>query len=155
MTLSESSCSFFIPKPLKQTRPGTQVHDLCLRAYFHDPWLCIVKCIQEYLTPTMPLRGDETQLLISFVRPHKVVSKDTIGRWIKSVLANSSIDTSQFGAHSTRAASTSAAKNCGLDMATIMKAAGWLNASTFALFYRKPIQQSSTADFSQAILSNA
>lgn len=95
----------------------------------------------------MPLRGDETQLLISFVRPHKVVSKDTIIRWIKSVLANSSIDTSQFGAHSTRAASTSAAKNCGLDMATIMKAAGWLNASTFALFYRKPIQQSSTADF--------
>lgn len=40
-------------------------------------------------------------------------------------------------------------------MATIMKAAGWLNASTLALFYRKPIQQSSTADFSQAILSNA
>ena len=155
MTLSESSCSFSIPKPVKQTRPGTHVHDVCFRAYLHDPRLCIVKCIQEYITRTTPLRGDETQLLISFVRPHKAVSKDTIGRWIKSVLANAGIDTSQFGAHSTRAASTSAAKNSGLDMATIMKAAGWSNASTFALFYHKPIQQSSTADFSQAILSNA
>ena len=46
-------------------------------------------------------------------------------------------------------------KNCGPDMPTIMKAAGWSNASTFALIYHKPIQQSSTAAFSKAILSNA
>ena len=82
-----------------------------------------MKCTLEYITHTTPLRGGETQRLISFVRPHKAVSKDAIGRWIKSVFANAGIDTSHFGAHSTRAASTSA-KNCGLDMATIMKAAG-------------------------------
>lgn len=125
MTLSESGCSFSIPKPVKQTRPGTHVHDLCFRAYLHDPRLCIVKWTLEYITRTTPLGGDESQLLISFVRPHKVVSKDTAGRWVKSVLANAGIDTSQFGAHSTRAASTSVAKNCGVDMPTIMKAAGW------------------------------
>ena len=121
MTLSETGCSFSIPISVKQTRPGTHVYDLCFRAYLHDPRLCLVKRIQEYITRTMPLSGDETQLLISFVRPHKAVSKDAIGRWIKSVLANAGIDTSQFGSHSTRTASTSAAKNCGLDMATIMK----------------------------------
>ena len=58
-----------------------------------------MKCIQEYITRTKPLRKDETQLLISFVKPHKAVSKDTIGRWTESVLANAGIDTSQFGAH--------------------------------------------------------
>lgn len=85
MTLSESRCSFSIPISVKQTRPGTHVYDLCFRAYLHDPRLCLVKRIQEYITRTMPLSGDETQLLISFVRPHKAVSKDAIGRWIKSV----------------------------------------------------------------------
>ena len=155
MTLMESSCSFSISKPVKQTRPGTHVTDLVFQAYLTDPRLCIVKCIQEYVSRTQPLRGDETQLLISFVKPHKAVSKDTIGRWVKSVLANAGIDTSKFGAHSTRAASTSAAKHSGLDLATIMKAAGWSNASTFALFYHKPIQSSSVADFSRAVLSNA
>ena len=108
MTLTESSCSFSISKPVKQTRPGTHVHDLVFQAYLKDPRLCIVECLQEYVTRTKPLRGEETQLLISFVKPHKAVAKDTIGRWVKSVLANAGIDTNQFGAHSTRSASTSA-----------------------------------------------
>ena len=110
MTLSESSCSFSIPKPVKQTRQDTHVHDLCFRAYLDDSRLCIVKCIQEYIIRTKPLRRDESQVLIGFVKPYKAVSKDTLGRWTKSVLANAGIHTSQFRAHSTRAASTSAAK---------------------------------------------
>ena len=97
MTLTESSCSFSISKPVKQTRPGTHVHDLVFQAYFKDPGLCIVECLQEYVIRTKHLRGEETQLLISFVKPHKAVSKDTIGRWVKSVLANAGIDTHQFG----------------------------------------------------------
>ncbi|KAL9965154.1 hypothetical protein ACROYT_G028915 [Oculina patagonica] len=123
-------------------------------AYIKDPRLCIVECLQEYIVRTKPLRGEETQLLISFVKPHKAVSKDTTGRWVKCVLTNAGIDTNQFDAHSTRSASTSAAKRSGLDMTTIMKAAGWSNASTFALFYDKPIEQSPDANFGQAVLSH-
>ena len=154
MTLTESSCSLSISKPVKQTRPGTHVHDHVFQAYLKDPGLCIVACLQEYVIRTKPLRGEETQLLISFVKPHKAVSKDTMGRWVKCVLANAGIDTNQFGAHSTRSASTSAAKQSGLDIATIMTAAGWSNASTFALFYDKPIEQSPDANFGQAVLSS-
>lgn len=154
MTLTESSCSFSISKPVKQTRPGTHVHDLVFQAYFKDPGLCIVECLQEYVIRTKSLRGEETQLLISFVKPHKAVSKDTIGRWVKCVLANAGIDTNQFGAHSTRSAATSAAKRSGLDMTTIMRAAGWSNASTFARFYNKPIEHSPDANFGQAVLSS-
>ena len=86
MTLTESSCSFSISKPVKQTRSGTHVHDLVFQAYFKDPGLCIVECLQEYVIRTKHLRGEETQLLISFVKPHKAVSIDTTARWVKSVL---------------------------------------------------------------------
>ena len=154
MTLTESSCSFSISKPVKQTRPGTHVHDLVFQAYFKDPGPCIVECLQEYVIRTKHRRGEETQLLISFVKPHKAVSKDTIARWVKSVLANACTDTHQFGAHSTRSASTSAAKRSGLDITTIMRAAGWSNASTFAQFYNKPIEHSPDANFGQAVLSS-
>ena len=142
MTLTESSCSFSISKPVKQTRPGTHVNDLVFHAYFKDPGLCIVECLQEYVIRTKHLRGEETQLLISFVKPHKAVLEVRVRvRY-------------QFGAHSTRSASTSAAKRSGLDITTIMRAAGWSNASTFAQFYNKPIEHSPDANFDQAVLSS-
>ena len=78
--------------------------------------------------------------------------KDTVERWIKCVLTNAGNDTNQFGAHSTRSASTSAAEKSGLDMATIIKAAGWSNASTFALFYDKLIEQSPDVNVGQSYL---
>lgn len=78
--------------------------------------------------------------------------KDTIERWVKCVLTNAGNDTNQFGPHSTRSASTSAAKKSGLDMATNIKAVGWSNASTSALFYDKSSEQSPDADFGQSYL---
>ena len=49
------------------------------------------------------------------------------------------IDTSTFGVHSTRAASTSAAKAHNVSITTIMKSAGWSSKSTFSKFYKKAI----------------
>ena len=45
------------------------------------------------------------------------------------------IDTSSFGAHSTRGAATSAAKSLGLSISDIMSAANWSRESTFKKFY--------------------
>ena len=53
---------------------------------------------------------------------HKAVSRDTFGRWVKLVGQTAhGIDTEQFGSHSTRAASTSAAARKGVALATVMK----------------------------------
>ena len=60
------------------------------------------------------------------------------------------INTSVFKSHSTRAAATSAAHLANVNVELIMKAAGWTNVSTFAKFYKKPIQENTWAD---AILS--
>lgn len=57
------------------------------------------------------IRGTESYLLsISFVKPHKRVSKDTVSRWVKISLDRAGIDATQFKLHSTRQAFTSAAK---------------------------------------------
>ena len=76
---------------------------------------------------------------MSFQKPFKPVRKDTISRWIKNVLKYAGIDTTKFGAHSTKAASISAAAKAGTPLDVILKSAGWSNCGTFAKFYKKPI----------------
>ena len=52
------------------------------------------------------------------------------------MLHKAGVDT-QFGAHSTRSASTSAAASKGLPIDAVLTAAGWSSASTFTKFYRR------------------
>ena len=54
------------------------------------------------------------------------------------MMAWAGIDISQFKAHSTRAASTSAAAASGVPMKDILKTANWSRESTFQKFYLKP-----------------
>ena len=83
------------------------------------------------------MRQEHQKLLVSYQKPHKAISKDTVARWLKQELKLEGIDTSTFGAHSTRAASTSAAKAHNVSITTIMKSAGWSSESTFRKFYNK------------------
>ncbi|CAC5405659.1 unnamed protein product [Mytilus coruscus] len=71
-----------------------------------------------------------------------VVACATIARWIKTVLKLAGIDADMFKAHSTRAASTSAAFLAGMPIKDILKAAGWSNESVFGRFYQKKIAPS-------------
>jgi integrase len=65
------------------------------------------------------------------------VTTNTIARWLKTVLRNSGVNTDVYSAHSTRAASTSAAAANGCTFDEIMTHVGWSNANTFATFYNK------------------
>ena len=103
--------TFQIVDHLKQSRPGVKNPLVELRPS-KDETLCVVTTLKEYLTRTKSLRGSEGYLFISYHRPIKRVSRDTISRWVKLVLTDSGIDTSRFKPHSTGAASTSAAKKC-------------------------------------------
>ena len=129
---------FAIGEKLKHTRPGQHQEPIELVAY-QDKRLCVVEAIKQYISVTDPLRDkSESKLLISFRKPHRAVSKDTVARWVKSTLANAGIDVTSFATHSTRAASTSYSVNkAGLSLAQVLKAAGWANGSTFAKFYNK------------------
>ena len=129
---------FAIGEKLKHTKPGQHQEPTELVAY-QDKSLCVVETIRQYISITEPLRDKaESKLLISFQKPHRAVSKDTVARWVKSTLANAGINVTPFATHSTRAASTSYSINkAGLSLAQVLKAIGWTNASTFAKFYNK------------------
>ena len=116
---------------LKHTKVGKHQTPFQFCSYPQEKRICILEYLRECIKRTSLLRGAQSQLLVSFVKPHKAVTKDTVARWVKTILQKSGIDTDKFTSHSTRAASTSYAKAAGLNLQQIMKSAGWSNSTTF------------------------
>lgn len=131
---------FRIGSKLKHTQPGKH-QELIELFQFSDKDLCVVEHIREYVSRTEKLRKENSLLLISYVRPHKPVSKDTVTRWVKVVLKRSGIDTTILTVHSSRAAATSYGAHAGVKLDDILKAAGWSSAQTFSKHYHKPIEE--------------
>lgn len=138
---------------LKQSRTGNSFSFVTLKKYTVDRRLCCVTVLYEYLNRTKRLRGNITDLFISFIKPHKSVSRSTISRWLKTVMIKSGIDVSKYTVHSIRAASSSKAKTCAVPIENIMSAVGWTSEKTFAKFYDKEIE-SETNSFQSAVLSH-
>ena len=133
----QNGCRIVIQEKLKQTRVGKHLEPIVLIRYNEDPQLCVIRHLQEYINRTSGLRTGNKQLFLSFTKPHKPVSKETISRWVKTVLKGAGIDTTKYSAHSSRASSTSFCESKGLNLQEIMKAAGWSRAGTFAKYYQK------------------
>ncbi len=132
MVLSETKCEFVITEKVKQTRVGHHIPPIVYEAFPHDPDLCVVNHLKEYLARAKRLRSPGcTKLLISYAKPYNAVSRETISRWCKSLLSSAGIDTKEFGCHSTRAASTSFAAQKAGDISNIIESVGWSNAQTF------------------------
>ena len=88
---------------LKTTKPGNHVDDIALPVYKNDNCLCIINTFSEYVNRTKELRQRGCKcLLISTIKPYRPVTRNTISRWIKSVLKQSGVDTDKFKAHSVR-----------------------------------------------------
>ena len=135
---------------LKQSRRGFIPQQIELKAYTEDRRKCVYRAVTEYLSRTEDIRGQETQVFISYNKPHRKVTSSTIGRWLKTIMAMAGIDVKTYRPHSIRAASTSKAFTAGVPISDILKTAGWANAKTFARFYNKPIMPEST--FSERVL---
>lgn len=142
MKLTDKTCTFFVNSLLKHSKKGKHQAPLEFKSFPQDPSLCIVTVVSEYLKRTQKLRknGTVSKFLLSFQKPHNPISKDTISRWIKTILEMADIDITKFTAHSTRAASTSAALSCGVPVSNILAAAGWSQETTFSKFYNKNIK---------------
>ena len=111
-----------------------------------------MKCLKQYIKQTSEVQNGANQLWLSYQKPHNPASKDTVKRWIKEFLKQSGIDISSYGAHSTRAASSSAARSSpNISLQTIMNAAGWASESTFRKFYDKPAD-SESQNFGEQLL---
>ena len=139
ITFKGQACQINFQSKLKTTRPGKHQAPIILRP-FEDPSICASTCLHLYITRTEPLRelGNPTydQLLLSYHKPHKPVSLDTVSRYLKTVLHAAGVDV-KYTPHSTRSASTSAALARGTSIDDIMKCAGWSQQSTFLKFYKR------------------
>ena len=141
MKEGDTFVEFAFPEHIKQSRPGYKVPSVLLQAYPVDPSLCVFTHIKEYLQRTKLLRGTETKLFLSHVKPHHRASKDTVSRWIRSVN------------HSTRVAATSKARNLSVPVQDIVATAGWSFERTFDRFYNKPFQVND--GFAASVLNTA
>lgn len=155
--VDKNSISLWLGGNIKQCRPEFNVRMLKFQSYMPDSSICVVTTLKEYLNRTENLRKefgrDNGKLLISLVKPHKSVSKDTVARWIKTVLGDCGINTKKFTAGSVRPASASKAKAMDVPIPVILSKAGWTQETTFAKHYNKKITHVSDS-FQEAILGS-
>ena len=148
--LDSSGAHIAFPRQLKQSRPGYHPQPVFIPYYNIDYSVCPVRTLEVYLQRTALLRGGETKLLLSYVKPYKAITLKTVYRWLKTALNNAGIDTSVFQGHSCRVAGGSTAKESGVPITNILKMAGWASETVFARHYDKPVDVNVPA----AILTN-
>lgn len=149
---SESRIEIAIPGRTKTSARNKSQPIMQLPFLESDHNVCVAKTLTAYLKKTQLLRGKEKSLFITFRKPHKKASTQTLSRWIKNILVKSGVDVNRFSPYSIRHASTSAAKRKGLNIDTIRLSAGWSkNSRMFAEVYNRPLISEKT--FAETVLS--
>ena len=144
MNLHEEFVDFSLAGKLKTSKQGKRNLASRFHQFTDDQRVCPLACLRIYLDRTREWRYEDNslileQLFLSYIKPHKVVTKPTIARWIKEILGMSGINIEVYKAHSTRAAATSKADSLGLRIEDIVTQGNWSNRTTFERFYKRPI----------------
>ncbi len=113
---------FTLTKPRKSGDPMS-LATATFPCFLQDKTLCPCDCLETYLKTKEKFRStdESNKLFLSFQRPHRPMAKATITTWLCNVLVAAGIDSRIFKAHSTRAASTSAATKKHLPLDDIIK----------------------------------
>ena len=93
---SGTCLSFVITERLKTSKSGKSA-EVTFECLPDPPQICTKYTVMAYILRTAAYRCTDpnscvSRLFISYVRPHKPVTTDTLARWIKSVLRSSGID---------------------------------------------------------------
>ena len=140
---------FHLPELTKKSRIG---HDL--QRSFHASFpcntnLCVVDCFKEYERRTRLFRPKDptklNKLLLSYIKPYKPISAESLSPWIRDILSRAGIDTNILRLTQSRGASASSACNKGISLEDILRLADWSTDSTFRRFYYRPQYNPNTA----------
>ena len=127
-------------KTLKHSNILRPLEPLIYQGYPLNEKLCIVNAIQCYLGVRENLDDANTkEFIITYGKPHKPASSDTILRWIKDELGMTGRNTDVYKPHSCRSASTSKPRDNGVSTTDILKRGCWKSQNTFTKFYSKDI----------------
>ena len=107
-TIKENFLIIRIGDQLKTTGIKFHLREIKFPVY-EDANVCPVKLFKHYINVTKSLRRSTTFLFITTSKPYRPASKDSLAKWITSVLHDAGIDMTIFTPHSTRSASTSKA----------------------------------------------
>ena len=117
MVLNDLSITFISTEVLKYSRKGKLLDKFEYRSCT-DKKLCII-CLREYLTRRdKHVSLNTNQLIITFKKPFKGASIDTMRRWVKDIFILKVI---YFSPHSYEAASASQAKSMEVNIDEILK----------------------------------
>ena len=121
----------------KQDRPGHVGKQIFIPCFKKNIKLDPKRVVQTYIKRTNQLRNGENKLFLSFNKPHKVVSSQTISSWIVSVIRQAYDNQTDLKvkAHSTRAIGPSWALCKGASLSSVLEAADWSSDVTFKKFY--------------------
>ena len=128
--------TFYPTVLLKHSRPKFRGKPITYKNYPHNPRLCVVRALDEYIKRKTTLASSDA-LFLTHRKPHKPAHRDTIARWLKDSLKQAGIN--NYTAHSYRAASTSLAFNRNLSIKDIMQQGQWTAESTWSRYYQKEI----------------
>lgn len=131
----------------KTDRPGHISPYIFIPAFPSNKLLDPKRALAIYLKRTELHRlvngKDETKLFISFCRPYRPVTSQTIGAWIRKTVQRaykeSDKESGKVLPHSTRSLGASWALLKGTPLKNIMEAADWTRESTFIKFYLKSV----------------
>ncbi|KAJ8019670.1 hypothetical protein HOLleu_41344 [Holothuria leucospilota] len=116
-----------------------------------DRLVCPVRALKYYISRTKALRRSD-RLFIACNPPHAPVSKDTISRWIRSLIIPHVRSSESVRAHDVRAHATSKAWFAGVPLEEIIKAAAWKTPSSFVSHYLTDTVSAEGA-FTRAVLT--
>ena len=118
------------PTSHKHSRKGKPLDKFEYRAY-EDKILCVIACPKEYISRCNKHEGlTKDQLIMTYRKPLKWASIDTMEKWIKDIfIAN---DIVNFSPHNSRAASSSkATKRIDVNIDEIIKRGCLKNQKNF------------------------
>ena len=88
----------FLPnKTLKHTNTRRPLEPLAYHRYTAYNKLCIVECVNSYFGVRGRLvDANVMEFIVTYGKPHKLASLDTISRWIKDELGKAGINTNVY-----------------------------------------------------------
>ena len=91
MKSEKDKCTFFMKRPMKNTKPGFHQSPNAFSEYPLNRKIYIVTTITRYLEITEDFRITD-RLIISYKKPHKAVTTSTISRWCKVTLGKAGLE---------------------------------------------------------------
>ena len=142
MIISDFSVTFSPAKFLKHSKKGKTLDTFHYRAYNKEKILCVVEVCKEYLKR-------RSLIYVTFAHQLEQALQRYIGGYYQEVDKDlfTECKNFDFSAHSCRSASTSKAKEFGVEVERIIKKVCRKNSKTFYMHYQKEIVVEEHVDF--------